>query len=70
MIHCKDCVWFAPLDDYPDTKAFHEKLHELFDGILPAREGKCGICRNVSFCKERPVPTNEEGFCHRAERKE
>ena len=67
MIHCKECAWFAPVESMPKAEKIHNKLHELFDDVLPAREGKCGICRKVTFCKEKPVLTNEEGFCHRAE---
>ena len=70
LIQCKDCVWFASNDKYPEAKALSEKLHELFDGVLPSREGKSGVCRKVTFCKERPVATNENGYCHRAEKKE
>ena len=70
MIHCKECAWFASIESMPEAEKLHNKLHELFDGVLPAREGKCGICRKVTFCKEKPVLTNEQGFCHRAERKE
>lgn len=69
VVHCKDCVWFADLENYPEAAAFHKKLHELFDGVLPPRDGQCGICRKVTFCQERPVSTNEDGYCHRAEKK-
>lgn len=70
VIHCRECAWFAPLENYPEAMTFHQKIRKLFDGVFPSREGKYGICRKVTFCKERPVPTNEDGFCHRAERKE
>lgn len=70
MIHCKECEWFAPIESMPEAAALHNKIHELFDGVLPEREGKCGICRKVTFCREKPVLTNEDGFCHRAVRKE
>lgn len=69
LIHCKDCSWFAPIEDYPEAEELSNKLHELFDGVLPPREGKSGVCRKVTFCKERPVTTHENGYCHRAERK-
>ncbi len=70
VVHCKDCVWFADLEGYPEAAAFRKKLHELFDGVLTPREGEHGICRKVTFCKERPVITNENGYCHRFEEKE
>ena len=68
-IHCKDCVWFAPIESVPAAEKMHKKLHKLFDGILPPRDGKTGICRKVTFCAEHPVTTNENGYCHRAEKK-
>ena len=70
LIHCKDCIWFAGLEEYPEAEAFHKRLQELFGDVFPKREGECGICRKVTFCRERPVPTNAEGFCHRAQRRE
>lgn len=69
MINCKNCVWFLPLETMPKAKEMHDKLHELFDDILEPREGETGICRKVTFSIERPVPTHEDGYCHRAERK-
>ena len=68
-IHCKDCSWFAPIEDYPEQEKFHHLLQETFGDILPTREGKVGICRKVTFSKERPVWTNEGGYCHRADPK-
>lgn len=70
VTHCKGCAWFAPVESMPAALALHEKLHELFDGILPPREGRTGICRKVTFSPDKPVLCNENGFCHRAERKE
>ena len=70
LTHCKDCAWFAPIEDYPEQEKFHKLLQETFGGILPQREEKVGICRKVTFSKERPVCTHEGGYCHRAERKE
>lgn len=70
MIHCKDCAWFAPVSDLPEAEALHNRLHELFDGVLPAMEGQCGICGKVTFSKDRPVLTRPDGYCHRAERRE
>lgn len=70
IIHCKDCAWFAPVESMPEAKKWHEKLHKLFDGILPPRKGKTGVCRKVTICEDKPVLTREDGFCHRAERKE
>lgn len=66
---CKDCVWYAPVESMPEAEKIHNKLHELFDGILPAREVEVGVCRKVTFCNDKPVLTNEDGYCHRAERK-
>lgn len=70
MIHCKDCAWFAPVSDLPEAEALHNRLHELFDGVLPAREGQCGICRKLTYTEDRPVLTRPDGYCHRAERRE
>lgn len=67
VIHCKDCVWFAPVESKPEAEKLHKKLHELFDGVLPSREGETGVCRKVTFCAERPVLVNSNGYCHRAE---
>lgn len=69
MIRCNDCAWFAPIEDYPEQKKFHEFLQETFGDILPLREDPVGICRKVTFSKERPVWTNGGGYCHRAEEK-
>ena len=70
VTHCKDCAWFAPVESMPAALDMHVKLHELFDGILPPREGRTGICRKVTFSPDKPVLVNENGFCHRAERRE
>lgn len=67
VIHCRDCVWFAALETMPEAAQLHEKLTELFGDCLPRREGHCGVCRKVTFSRERPVLTNSDGFCHRAE---
>lgn len=69
-IHCSECVWFAPVESMPEAEKWHTKLHELFDGILPKRKGKTGVCRKVTFSEDKPVLTREDGYCHRAERKE
>jgi len=53
----------------PEAEKLHNKLQELFGDILPSREGEIGVCRKVTFTPERPVLTNEYGFCHRAEEK-
>lgn len=70
IIHCRDCAWFAPLEDYPEAQERHQRIVEIFGDILPRREGKCGVCRKVTFFRKRPVPTREDGYCHRAERRE
>lgn len=70
LIHCKDCVWFAPVESMPEAEKWHKKLHEIFDGIFPKREGKCGVCRKVTVCEDKPILTRPNGYCHRAERKE
>lgn len=70
IIHCKDCVWFDTVESMPEAEKMHKKLHELFDGVLPPREGKCGVCRKTPFCGRVPLLTNENGFCHRAKRRE
>ena len=70
IIHCKNCCWFAPMEDYPEAENFRRLLRETFGDVLPAREEKTGICRKVTFSKDRPVWTHEGGYCHRAEQKE
>lgn len=70
MIRCKNCAWFASMELYPEAMEFHQAVTEIFGDIFPRREGDCGICRKVTFCKERPVITNENGYCHRFEEKE
>lgn len=70
MIHCKECAWFLPLQTMPEAEKLHDKLHECFDDILTPRDGETGICRKVTYSMERPVLTHEDGYCHRAERKE
>lgn len=70
VIRCRDCVWFAGLEEYPEAERFHKQLRELFADVFPKREGKCGICRKVTFSRERPVPTHADGFCHRAQCRE
>lgn len=70
IIRCRECVWFASVEAMPEAARMHEKLVHLFDDCLEKREGECGICRKVTFCRERPVLTNAFGFCHRAERRE
>lgn len=67
MIHCRDCAWFASVETMPEAVRVHEKLLELFGDCLKKREGVCGICRKVTFSPERPVLTNSNGFCHRAQ---
>ena len=69
MIRCKDCAWFAPVESNPAALAMHENLIRIFGDVLPRREGETGVCRKVTYCAERPVLTNSEGYCHRAERK-
>lgn len=70
IIRCRDCAWFAPVESCPEAAELHRKLIMLFEDCLEKREGKRGVCRKVTFSKERPVLTNEHGYCHRAERKE
>ena len=70
VIHCRDCVWFASVEAIPEAARMHEILINLFGDYLEKREGECGICRKVTFSRERPVLTNAFGFCHRAERRE
>jgi hypothetical protein len=54
----------------PEAEKWYKKLHEIFDGIFPKREGKCGVCRKVTVCEDKPILTRPNGYCHRAERKE
>jgi hypothetical protein len=70
LIHCKDCAWCVPIEEYPDQVKFRKLLVETFGDILPSRGEKVGICRKLTFSKERPVWTREGGYCHHAERKE
>lgn len=69
MIHCKDCEWFAPIESMPEAEKLHNRLIATLGDVLPRREGQCGICRKVTFSKDKPVLTREDGFCHRAERR-
>ena len=69
IIHCKDCAWFAPLESNPAAVRLHKILTDTLGTILEKRPGECGVCRKVTFNADRPVFTNSEGFCHRAERK-
>ena len=70
QVHCRDCAWFASVDTMPEAARIHETLTGLFGDCLKKREGECGICRKVTFSRERPVLTNSNGFCHRAERRQ
>lgn len=70
IIHCRNCCWFAPIEDYPEALQFHLLLQEKLGDILPPREENVGICRKVTFSKDRPVWTHEGGYCHRAEQSE
>ena len=70
VTHCKDCACFAPVESNPAALAMHVKLHELFDGILPPREGTTGVCRKTPGSGRVPLLVNENGFCHRAQRRE
>lgn len=70
VTHCRECAWFAPVESNPAALAMHVKLHELFDGILPPREGTTGVCRKTPGSGRVPLLVNENGFCHRAQRKE
>lgn len=70
IINCKDCVWFGKLEDYPEAMTFHKKLCELFDSILPKREGKIGVCKRIPMVGKVPRLINENGFCHQAEERE
>lgn len=70
IIHCKNCVWFAPVNSIQAAAKLHDLLIDTFGDCLPRREGECGVCRKVTFSHDRPVFTREDGYCHRAERKE
>lgn len=70
ITHCKNCTWFKPISSMPAAVSLHENLQKILGKILPQRDGSCGVCRKVTFCEDRPVFTNENGFCHRAEKKE
>ena len=70
MTHCKDCAWFAPVESMPEAEKIHNHLLNTLGDILPRREDEIGVCRKVTYSKERPVLTHGEGFCHRAERRE
>lgn len=48
----------------------HKVMQDAFGDVLPKRDGEVGICRKVTFSAERPVLTNENGYCHRVEKKE
>lgn len=70
VTRCKDCAWFAPIDSLPAARELHEKLLNILGDCLTKREGECGICRKVTYSKDRPVLTNSCGYCHRAEPRE
>lgn len=70
MIHCKDCVWFASIHSIPEAEALHNHLVATLGDILPRREGEVGVCRKTPGSSRVPLLTNENGFCHRAERRE
>lgn len=59
--HCKDCVWYAPIDSNPTAK----KIHEILD-----IGNETGVCRKLTYTEDRPVLTRPDGYCHRAERRE
>lgn len=61
ITHCKDCVWYAPVDSNPTAK----KIHDILD-----TGNEVGLCRKLTFSPDKPVLTRPEGFCHRAERRE
>lgn len=61
MIHCKDCVWYAPVGSNHTAK----RIHDILD-----TGNETGVCRKLTFSPEKPVLTRPEGFCHRAERRE
>lgn len=67
---CKDCAWFAPVDSLTAARELRERLLNILGDCLKRREGECGICRKVTFSKDRPVLTNSNGYCHRAEPRE
>ena len=69
ITHCEDCVWFASIDEFPTAVEMHEKLINTFGDCIPKRDGECGVCRKVTFNTDRPVLTNSNGYCHRAEQK-
>jgi len=70
LTRCGECVWFTGVDTIPQAAALHEKMMELFGDCLQKRDGACGVCRKITFSKDRPVLTNSNGYCHRAEPKE
>jgi hypothetical protein len=51
----------------PEAEKLHNHLIDTFGDILPRRNDEIGVCRKVTFCKEKPVLTHGNGFCHRAE---
>lgn len=69
-IHCNECAWFSPIEDYPEQEKFRRFLRETLGDILPPRNEPVGICRKVTFSKDRPVWTHGGGYCHRADSKE
>lgn len=70
IVRCKGCTWFAPLESMPHAEELHSQIIDALGDILPRRAGEVGVCRKVTFCKDKPVLTHEGGYCHRAEPKE
>ena len=60
LTRCKDCVWYSSVESNPNAKIIHD--------ILNTRN-ETGVCRKVTFSKDRPVITRPDGYCHRAEKK-
>ena len=60
-IFCKSCAWYAPVE----SNAAAKKIHDILDS-----GNEVGVCRKLTFSEDKPVITQPEGYCHRAERKE
>ena len=61
MAHCRDCVWNEPVESNPTA----QRIHDILDS-----GNEVGVCRKLTYSEDRPVLTQPDGFCHRAERKE
>lgn len=54
LIHCGECFWHRPLEEYPKAQEIHDILHT---------GAEVGVCARYTYDKERPVIKRTTGFC-------